>query len=255
VLSAFTMETTSPDKHGQGLLTGELAAQRYDGHTDDPLESAGLLRALMPGGVRVLDVGCGTGSVTLIANRGKGNEVVGIEPDAQRAAIARSRGITTYCDYLGAAFFAEHGRFDVIVFADVLEHLAEPAGMLDLALQGLRSGGSILISVPNAVHWTMRWQLLRGRFDYRESGIRDATHLRWFTRHTLEQLLASRGLKVDDWRYSAGTTLWDYAQGWLGRMRPNRRNRLIYAGLKRWPLLFACQHVVKVSRQTEAAAV
>jgi SAM-dependent methyltransferase len=239
----------SPDAHGQGLLTGALDAQRYDGHTDDPLESAGLLHALMPSGVRVLDVGCGTGSVTLIANRGKGNAVVSIEPDPQRAEIARSRGIETYCGYLAPAFFAEHGNFDVIVFADVLEHLAEPAAMLDLALEGLRPEGSILISVPNAVHWTMRWQLLRGRFDYRESGIRDATHLRWFTRHTLEQLLASRGLQAEDWRYSAGTTLWDYAQGWWGRLRPHRRNRLIYAGLKRWPLLFACQHLVKARRQ------
>lgn len=239
----------SPDAHGQGLVDRALDPRRYDGHTDDPFESAGLLHALMPSGVRVLDVGCGTGSVTLIANRGKGNDVVGIEPDAQRVDVARSRGVEVHCGYLTAEFFEEHGKFDVIVFADVLEHLAEPAAMLDLALNGLKPHGHVLISVPNAVHWTMRWQLLRGRFDYRESGIRDSTHLRWFTRHTLEQLLLSRGLYVADWRYSAGTTLWDYAQGWWGRLKPHRRNRLIYEGLKRWPLLFACQHVVKARRK------
>jgi 2-polyprenyl-3-methyl-5-hydroxy-6-metoxy-1,4-benzoquinol methylase len=239
----------SPDAHGQGLMAQALDPQRYDGHTEDPSESAGLLQALMPAGVRVLDVGCGTGSVTVIANRGKGNDVVGIEPDAQRAEAARARSLNVHCGFLAPEFFAEHGMFDVIVFADVLEHLAEPAAMLDLALTGLRPDGCLLISVPNVAHWSVRWQLLRGHFDYRESGIRDSTHLRWFTRKTLEQLLWSRGLYALDWRYSAGITLWDYSQGWWGRMKPARRARLVYAGLKRWPLLFACQHVVKARRR------
>ena len=87
----------------------------------------------MPSGVRVLDVGCGTGSVTTIANQGKNNRVWGIEPNATRAKIAESRGIDVVEGYLTDGYFIGRERFDVIIFADVLEHVAEPASLLRIA--------------------------------------------------------------------------------------------------------------------------
>jgi SAM-dependent methyltransferase len=90
----------SPDFHRTGLVEGRLDPLRYNSQSDDPREVPGILRALMPEHVRVLDVGCGTGSVTLVANRGKGNQVLAIEPDAQRSAIARARGIEVLCGFL-----------------------------------------------------------------------------------------------------------------------------------------------------------
>jgi methionine biosynthesis protein MetW len=235
----------SPDAHAAGLVSASLGALRYDGHTDDVHEVAGMLHTLMPSGVRVLDVGCGTGSVTLIANRTKNNEVLGIEPDEQRAARSRSRGIDTVCGELDDMFLANHGLFDVVVFADVLEHLPSPAGVLTRAISVLKPGGFVLISVPNVAHWTVRLKLLRGRFDYTETGILDATHLRWFTAKSIRSLCTEVGLDVRSMQQTAGTGLAEYWQTLPWRVIPGRlRRRLIQLLTRLFPLLFGCQHVV-----------
>ena len=236
--------SNSPDAHATGLVNASLDALRYDGQTDDVHEVAGMLHTLMPSGVRVLDVGCGTGSVTLIANRMKNNDVLGIEPDEQRAARSRSRGIETVCGELDDAFAARHGLFDVVVFADVLEHLPSPAEVLTRAIGILKPGGLVLISVPNVAHWSVRLKLLRGCFDYTEDGILDATHLRWFTAKTIRSLCTDVGLEIRSMRQTAGTELAEYwHMPW--RAVPGRlRRRLIQRLTGLFPLLFGCQHVI-----------
>jgi SAM-dependent methyltransferase len=90
----------------------------------------------------------------------------------------------------------EASSFDLVVLADVLEHLADPAAGLARAVSWCRpSGGAILVSVPNVAHWQARLTLLRGRWPQEESGTFDATHLRWFTRESLAALLAGAGLR------------------------------------------------------------
>ena len=185
-----------PDASGAGLVDGPLNPLRYDGHSDDPNEVAGIFRALMPENARVLDVGCGTGSVTVIANRDKGNTVLAIEPDADRSAVATARGIDVFCGVLDHEFMSTRGPFDIIMFADVLEHLPSPDDMLKLAMSGLKPGGIILASVPNVAHWSLRLELLFGRFDYTETGLCDATHLRWFTQRTIRNLFTNHGLEI-----------------------------------------------------------
>lgn len=239
----------SPDVHGTGFTAATLDPLRYNGISDDPWEAHVLLQGLMPSGVRVLDVGCGCGPATVMANEGKNNEVHGIEPDPDRAAAARARGLDVVCGYLSADYFAEHGSFDVIMFADVLEHLSDPAAMLSLALSGLRPGGFLLISVPNVAHWTVRWQLLWGNFNYMSSGIRDATHLRWFTRKTLEQLLSSLDLEIVEFRHSSGLYTPDYDIFPWNRMPKKLKEKVVHGGTRFFPLLFGCQHVLKARRR------
>ena len=186
----------SPDSHATGFVKDPVQPLRYDGQETAemiPFEAIGILRSFMPNSVRVLDVGCGTGSVTEIINRDKGNAVFGIEPDPTRAELARSRGIDVFCGTLTEEYFAGKEPFDIVIFADVLEHVADPAELLRLASIGLKSGGIVLVSVPNVAHWTIRLDLLLGRFNYTETGIMDATHLRWFTRKTIQHLLFSEG--------------------------------------------------------------
>src|SRR5258708_32964298 len=185
------MSNHSPDRHAEGLLQYAVDPLRYDGQSDDPHEVAGTLRTFMPTGVNVLDVGCGTGSVSVIANRVKNNQVYGIEPDEARAAVASSRGIGVFCGLLTEEYLARHDKFDVILFADVLEHVANPSALLRLATKGLKQDGLVLISVPNVAHWSVRLDIMRGRFDYSEVGILDVTHLRWFTSKTIQDLVQS----------------------------------------------------------------
>jgi 2-polyprenyl-3-methyl-5-hydroxy-6-metoxy-1,4-benzoquinol methylase len=240
----------SPDRHGDGLLDQSLEALRYDGYSEDPHEVTGILREMMPSGVRVLDVGCGAGPVTLIANRGRGNTVLAIEPDPERAAVARSRGLTVHAGVLDEAFLAEQGGFDVVMSSDVLEHLAAPAELLQLMARALRPGGLLLISAPNVAHWTVRSNLLFGRFDYEATGIMDATHLRWFTRKTLANLIDRAGFDIVEMRAAAGIWLPVYDRGLL-RPVPGRVKRWAVRALARaLPRLFGVQHVVKAQLRT-----
>lgn len=87
------------------------------------------------------------------------------------------------------------GYFDTIIFADVLEHLREPAATLIAARAKLAAGGEIVASIPNVRHWSVVKELLEGKWDYRNEGILDRTHLRFFTRKGVMELFEQAGYK------------------------------------------------------------
>ncbi|WP_445193251.1 class I SAM-dependent methyltransferase [Sphingomonas sp. Tas61C01] len=236
---------TSPDLHAIGFLKERVDPLRYSGHTEEPMEVGSILRSMMPSGVRVLDVGCGTGSVTAIANRAKGNDVVGVEPDEDRAGIVRSRGIAVRVGELDGDMQRELGLFDVVMSSDVLEHVAASQTFLALLKASLRPGGMLLLSVPNVAHWSVRAMILSGRFDYEDVGIMDATHLRWFTAKSLRALLDGCGFDVVEMRQTAGSTLPIYQRGLLGKIPGRVRRPAVRAGTRLLPLMFGVQHVVK----------
>ena len=242
------MSIPSPDASGQGLLGHTLDPLRYNLATYQPHEVTGILQDMMPSGVRVLDVGCGAGVITLIANADKSNEVHGIEPDPDRAKVSAERGLIMECGLLDAAYFERRGQFDVIMMIDVLEHLVDPQAMLALVKQGLRPGGCVLISVPNVAHWTVRLKLLFGRFDYTETGIMDATHLRWFYEGSIRHLVEGQGFRITDLRQSAGAFMWSYyARPPFKWLPAGARDRLIHRLTRLFPGLFGFQHVLKAT--------
>jgi 2-polyprenyl-3-methyl-5-hydroxy-6-metoxy-1,4-benzoquinol methylase len=162
-------------------------------------ENLALLRH-SPRGSRVLDVGCGFG---LLGERlrEQGNSVWGIDAAddvAERATERLDRFVLAdLTDQTGVAEQIGDQRFDVVVFADVLEHLPDPIGTLRSYLPFLAPGGSLLVSVPNVAVWNVRLGLLFGRFEYTPTGTLDRTHLRFFTRASLGRALGAAGLQVD----------------------------------------------------------
>jgi trans-aconitate methyltransferase len=86
-------------------------------------------------------------------------------------------------------------RFDVMIFADVLEHLVHPDALLKRLSRNLAAGGFALVSLPNIAYYKIRWRLMRGQFDYEPFGIMDRSHLRFFTRETALQLLQDGGFR------------------------------------------------------------
>lgn len=86
---------------------------------------------------------------------------------------------------------------DCIIFADVLEHLRDPWQVLKRAASIIKDDGSIFISVPNIGHNSVIVDLINGKFNYRETGLLDNTHLRFFTRESLLQMVADSGLYVE----------------------------------------------------------
>jgi methionine biosynthesis protein MetW len=238
-----------PDENAAGFLGEPVRSLRYDYADDHPQEVAALIAGFVPHGARVLDVGCGTGCVSAVVQRLRDARLIGVEPDAERVLAARERGIEVVEGYLTRALIEELGTFDVVVFADVLEHLSNPSELLQLGCSALARDGVVVISVPNVAHWSVRWGLLRGRFEYEQYGIMDATHLRWFTADSLAAWLHNNGLAVERMTQSAGAKLPVYSRAWPWRaMSQYRRFKLIRLLALRWPLLFGCQHIVLASR-------
>jgi len=88
-------------------------------------------------------------------------------------------------------------KFDIIVFADVLEHVLYPEKVLGFFVdEYLKDGGRVIISLPNVANWQVRLQLFFGKFEYQETGILDKTHLHLYTFRTATQLAESCGLVV-----------------------------------------------------------
>ena len=94
-----------------------------------------------------------------------------------------------------------------MVLADVLEHLREPARALRDATDLLREGGRLVLSVPNVAHGALRLALLQGRWSYTETGLLDRTHLHFFTRTSLFELVEGAGLAVDQLRATVADPL------------------------------------------------
>lgn len=233
----------SPDRNSIGFLRSSPDALRYENQSTHPADVGPKLASLVAREGRVLDVGCGTGSVTEIIKARTGAEVIGIEPDPARQAMAVERGLDVHQGFLTEAFLMEHGPFETIVFADVLEHLPNPGEILLLAKRGLTPGGAIVASVPNVAHFSVRLNLLVGRFDYRDSGIMDATHLRWFTKTNLHKFFANLGFRVTDHLYTVNTKMPEYGR------RPWRwlpyELQLVGGMVHLFPTLFGCQHVIR----------
>jgi SAM-dependent methyltransferase len=86
--------------------------------------------------------------------------------------------------------------YDVVIAADVLEHVIDPARLLRDISSRLVPGGRILVSIPNFGHWYPRGRTAIGRFDYDQRGPLDQGHVRFFTRQSFERLVASCDLRV-----------------------------------------------------------
>ena len=153
--------------------------------------------ALVPASARrVLDVGCAEGILGQhLLERGVA-EVVGIEQVPAVAQRAGARLTRVLCGDVASVELPEDlGRFDCIVFADVLEHLVDPVGVLRRFLPLLAEDGTIVASIPNVRHHAILNMLAEGHWSYQDSGIMDRTHLRFFTLREIQALFA--GLELD----------------------------------------------------------
>jgi SAM-dependent methyltransferase len=145
--------------------------------------------------VRILDAGTAGGYLGKVW-RNRGHYVAGIEFDAATGEKARQYYDEFEIANLETYSFSSRGEFDYIVFADVLEHLRDPAAVLRRCIPALKASGKIIISVPNIANWMIRLSLLFGKFDYMDRGILDRTHLRFFTSKSVRQLMREVSCEV-----------------------------------------------------------
>jgi SAM-dependent methyltransferase len=155
------------------------------------------LAARVPNGATsVLDVGCSRGATAASLRHRGVRFIAGIEPDSEDAAAASNAYDRVVCARLEEVSEDFAGRFDAVLFGDVLEHLEDPSEALVRVRPWLTSDGVVVASVPNLGHWAVVDDLLRGRFDYVPYSILSGTHVRFFTRRTLEDLFEACGYRV-----------------------------------------------------------
>jgi 2-polyprenyl-3-methyl-5-hydroxy-6-metoxy-1,4-benzoquinol methylase len=171
---------------------------------DDRNSSHALIIELLGLDKRVLDVGCATGNLAEVL-AGRGCRVTGIEIDPEAARQAEKhceRVIVGDVESLDLGAELDEESFDVIVFGDVLEHLKDPLQTLRRFKPFLHTEGYVIASIPNIAHGSVRLALMQGRFRYRSLGLLDDTHLRFFTRETVEQLFKDAGFLIAELRHT-----------------------------------------------------
>jgi 2-polyprenyl-3-methyl-5-hydroxy-6-metoxy-1,4-benzoquinol methylase len=144
---------------------------------------------------RILDVGTAGGYLGKCL-RECGHSVTGIERDAATAERARGFYDSFHVADIESFEFPYRREFDYVLFADVLEHVRDPAAVLHRCIPALKASGKIIISVPNVANFLIRLSLLFGKFDYMDRGILDRTHLRFFTLRTLNKMMSDAMCRV-----------------------------------------------------------
>jgi 2-polyprenyl-3-methyl-5-hydroxy-6-metoxy-1,4-benzoquinol methylase len=161
----------------------------------------GVILELVPPGSTVLDLGCTDGFLGVELAR-KGCRLWGVDIDSDAVAAvpagvyedARAFDLNTLA--ADAQLPWPDQRFDVILAADVLEHLVDPVTVLRTLITHLSARGQVVVTLPNVAHLTVRLGLLVGRFDPQVHGILDETHLHLYTHRSADQLMQACGLRV-----------------------------------------------------------
>jgi len=200
-----------------------------------------LLRHVPADAARILDLGCGTGSLGGFLREQKEREIVGITFAEDEAVIARQRlnhvivaNLDTYAP--GSSL----GKFDAVICSHILEHLLDPARLLRAVAPHLNAGGRLLVALPNVLHWKQRLLLLRGHFKYTAGGIMDSTHLHFYDWDTAQQLVASAGYRITFAEAPGNMPL-----PGLRRILPSRgASRLDHFATEHFPGLFGAQFIV-----------
>jgi GT2 family glycosyltransferase/2-polyprenyl-3-methyl-5-hydroxy-6-metoxy-1,4-benzoquinol methylase/glycosyltransferase involved in cell wall biosynthesis len=165
----------------------------------DERTSLSVLANMVPQGAKVLDLGCGSGALGQYLALTRQCTSDGVTLSEAEAAHARPHYRRVEVADLETAdlvamFAGEH--YDAIICADVLEHLKRPDFVLQACRKLLATDGQLLISVPNAGYSGLIAELLHGEFLYRDEGLLDRTHLRFFTRRSLLRFLAEQQWQV-----------------------------------------------------------
>jgi 2-polyprenyl-3-methyl-5-hydroxy-6-metoxy-1,4-benzoquinol methylase len=223
-----------------GVTTGarnisELVGTHERYSTNEPPKGERrLLLERVPEGADVLDIGCWSGSAGRFLIKHRNATVDGIEPDERMASLARADYRDVFVGPLEQFLIERRCRYDCLLFLDVLEHLVDPSELLRRSKQLVYPGGRALVSIPNVAYWSVRKELLLGRWQYQDNGLLDRTHLRFFTRDSAAELLRDAGWQICWTSASLGQVpLISLPERWLSFFR-------------RWPSLFGVQTLFEV---------
>ncbi|MCY7300511.1 MAG: class I SAM-dependent methyltransferase [Ilumatobacteraceae bacterium] len=193
---------------------------------------------------RVLDLGCSDGSLAKIFTD-QGHTVIGVDM-IKHDDVAERVSSFVEADLEDGVPLEVGDGYDVIIAADVVEHLSRPDRLLGSLHDRLGADGVVLVSVPNVSHWYPRARIALGKFDYDRRGILDAGHLRFFTRRSFIRLTERAGY-VATRCVPVGLPIEVLSRsGSQSRIARRIVSSLDHLGLLVLPGLFAFQYVVEL---------
>lgn len=196
-----------------------MAEAYYDTPRLDLLEWADV------SGKRVIDIGCGAGANAAWLREHGAEWIEGVEPHSPSADVAEGR--LDHVHRCGIEAARIEGQFDLVICADVLEHLVDPGAVLIGLREHAASGSRLVVSAPNVRHYRALARIAFGAgFRPDPDGTFDGTHLRFFTRSNLADLLAAAGWRPQRWGYPT----WS----WAGRTVRPALSRLTFGRSDEW---------------------
>jgi len=165
--------------------------------------TAGKLLQFVGYNKKVLEIGCASGVQSQLLKENFGCQITGIELDpeaAEKAGIYCDRIIHGDVENLNLKEILGGAQYDVILMADVLEHLKNPANVLLNIKSFFSENAYAVISVPNIVHAAVVYKMTHGCFSYTDYGLLDDGHIRFFTKSGIKDLLTKSGYKLDEMR-------------------------------------------------------
>jgi len=162
------------------------------------IEKERIIAIIPPGDNRILDIGCAAGKLgQRLQELGKARELIGVEIHEPAVRKAKQFYDAVHLGDVEGLSLPYEDYFDFIVCADVIEHLRDPWTCLDKFLKYLKPEGSLVATIPNIRHWKIiRDLLFLGKWEYKEAGIMDNTHLRFFTKRSFETVLEKAGYLI-----------------------------------------------------------
>jgi methionine biosynthesis protein MetW len=164
--------------------------------TKDPNHAWSKILKFIPSNSHILDIGCSSGNLGEFLAANKKCVVDGVEPDTKDATIAAKKLRKVWNTDIETAVNDIDDKYDVLIFADVLEHLLLPDKVLKMTKNLLRPNGRVLFSVPNMAHVSVRLAILGGDWQYTETGLLDKTHLHYWDVDTVKNVFSSAGMHL-----------------------------------------------------------
>jgi 2-polyprenyl-3-methyl-5-hydroxy-6-metoxy-1,4-benzoquinol methylase len=154
----------------------------------------------------ILDVGCGTGATTAYLKQFFDAEyIAGVEINHNAAVKARESLDRVYEQSIESTDLKlPENTFDLILFLDVIEHLYDPWTVLTRVRRACSETGMIVLSIPNIQHWRAVLKIVLNKWEYTQAGILDRTHIRFFTLHTIQDMVHRSSLTIERLHCSMG---------------------------------------------------
>ncbi|MCA0906800.1 class I SAM-dependent methyltransferase [Ruegeria marisrubri] len=215
----YSCRIEARNKHHGRITVSDRHTYEYDIDMNSDVAPARVLRMVKPGS-KVLEIGAGPGSITRHLSGTLECDVVALEIDPSAIEKLKPFARSVYPMDLNDASWSDivrekDGVFDYVIAADVLEHVYDPWSVLSGMKSLLNDTGSVILSLPHVGHAAIAGCLVDEDFEYRDWGLLDRTHVRFFGIKNVQHLLNSQGMSIEQAEFVVRTPeMTEFCQRW-----------------------------------------